>query len=260
MKTIQQGLLTQVPITKEVKIRTEGCYRVLYILLDRGIYRWCNNGIIVEQRVGLYSVESAADSLADESTEVSRESLLADPLGVFQSQWYIRRSRLSQRFSINTTISRITATTNPIKPTMSFSATSPARISVVVGVVDVARSSMDWTNSERLSPPTHLLSNDSLPESEEDDLVILGTHAVQCWFLDDEGEIELMGEKGPLDKEVEPEVDLKEVKKEEVEEDKEPDKEWRATGTWPSWSNNAGKEWGWGVNAQLMDVVERLRP
>ena len=53
-----------------------------------------------------------------------------------------------------------------------------------------------------------------------------------------------MGEKGSLDREVELEVDLKKVKeavKKEVKE-KEPDKEWRATGTWPSWSNNKGKK------------------
>jgi len=136
---------------------------------------------------------------------------------------------------------------------MSFSTASPARVSVAVSVIDDARS-MDWSTSERLSPPTYLLSNDSLPESEEDDLVILGTHAVQCRFLDDEGKIELMGEKGPLDREVEPEVDLeeaKEVVKDKVEE-KEPDEEWRATGTWPSWSNHKGEEWGWSGNAQLM--------
>jgi len=203
--------------------------------------------------VGLYSVESAADSLADESTEVSGELWLTDLLGAFRSRWYIRRSRLSQRSSINTTVSRITATTNPIKPTMSFSATSLARISVIVGVVDNARSSMDWTNSEQLSPPTHLLSNESLPESKEDDLVILRTRMVQRRFLDDEGKIELMGEKGPSDRKVESEVDLKEIKEEEVKEDKEPDEEWQATGTWPSWSNNAGKEWGWGANTQLME-------
>jgi len=83
--------------------------------------------------------------------------------------------------------------------------------------------------------------------------MILGTRAVQRRFLDDEGKIELMGEKGPSDREVELEVDPEEVKEEEVEEDKEPDEEWRATGTWPSWSNNAGKEWDWGANAQLME-------
>jgi len=33
----------------------------------------------VERQVRLHSVESAADSLADESTEVSRESLLTGP-------------------------------------------------------------------------------------------------------------------------------------------------------------------------------------
>ena len=85
--------------------------------------------------------------------------------------------------------------------------------------------------------------------------MILETHAVQCQFLDDEGGIELMGEKGSLDKEVESEVDLEEVKetvKEEVKEEKELDKEWQATSTWPSWSHNKGKEWGWGGNAQLM--------
>ena len=63
-----------------------------------------------------------------------------------------------------------------------------------------------------------------------------------------------MGEKDSSDKEVKLEIDLEEVKeivKEEVEE-KKPDEEWRATGTWPSWSNNEGKEWGWGRNAQLM--------
>jgi len=140
---------------------------------------------------------------------------------------------------------------------MSFSAASPARITVAIGIVDdaesVARSSMDWTDSERLSPPTVLLSNESIPMSEEDDIVVLGTREVQRRFLDDEGEIELMGERGPLDKEVESEVDLEEVKEEEVEEDKEPDEEWRATGTWPSWSNNAGEEWGWGANAKLME-------
>ena len=84
--------------------------------------------------------------------------------------------------------------------------------------------------------------------------MILGTRAVQHRFLDDEGEIELMGQKGPSDREVELEVDLEEAKKvvkDEVEE-KEPDKEWQATGTWPSWSNNEGEEWGWGGNAQLM--------
>ena len=59
-------------------MRTQGCYRVLYILLDPGIYRWCNNGVIVERQVGLYSVESAADSSADKSTEVSGEALLTD--------------------------------------------------------------------------------------------------------------------------------------------------------------------------------------
>jgi len=92
---------------------------------------------------------------------------------------------------------------------MSFSATSPACITVAIGIVDdaesVARSSMDWTNSKRLSPPTHLLSNESLPMSKEDDLVVLGTREVQRRFLDDEGKIELMGERGPLDKEVESE-------------------------------------------------------
>jgi len=61
---------------------------------------------------------------------------------------------------------------------MSFSTASPACIAVVVDVVDDARS-MDWITSERLSPPTHLLFNESLLESEEDDLVILGTCAVQ---------------------------------------------------------------------------------
>jgi len=79
---------------------------------------------------------------------------------------------------------------------MSFSTASPARIAVVVDVVDNARS-MDWTTSERLSPPIYLLSNDSLPESEEDDLVILGTRAVQRRFLNDEGEIELIVMKQP---------------------------------------------------------------
>jgi len=45
---------------------------------------------------------------------------------------------------------------------------------------------------------------------------------------------------------VELEVDLEEVKeavKEEVGEE---------NSTWISWSNNEGKEWGWGGNAQLM--------
>ena len=74
--------------------------------------------------------------------------------------------------------------------------------------------------------------------------MVLGTRAVQRWFLDDEGEIELMGKKGSLDREVEPEVDLEEVKEvvKEVVEEKEPDKEWQATSTWPSWSNDAGEE------------------
>ena len=43
---------------------------------------------------------------------------------------------MSQRSSINTTTSRITATTNPTKPTMSFTASSPARVSVTRDVVD----------------------------------------------------------------------------------------------------------------------------
>jgi len=84
--------------------------------------------------------------------------------------------------------------------------------------------------------------------------VILGTRVVQRRFLDDEGKIELMGEKGASDNEVESEVDQEEAKEKvkEEKEEKEPDEEWWATDTWPSWSNNAGEEWGWGANAQLM--------
>jgi len=82
--------------------------------------------------------------------------------------------------------------------------------------------------------------------------VLLGAQIVQPRFLDDEGEIELMGEKGASDNEVESEVNQEEAKVKEEKEEKEPDKEWRATGTWPSWSNNAGEEWGWGGNAPLM--------
>jgi len=63
-----------------------------------------------------------------------------------------------------------------------------------------------------------------------------------------------MGEKGAPDNEVKSEVDQEEAKEKvkEEKEEKEPDKEWRATGTWPSWSNDAGEEWGWGGNTQLM--------
>ena len=84
--------------------------------------------------------------------------------------------------------------------------------------------------------------------------MFVGASVVQHWFLDDEGEIELMGEKGVSDNEVESKVDQEEAKEKvkEEKEEKEPDKEWQATGTWPSWSNDAGKEWGWGRNAQLM--------
>ena len=138
---------------------------------------------------------------------------------------------------------------------MPFSTASPAHVSIAVDVVDDAKP-MDWypASKRSLSLSTYLLSNGSLPESKENDIVILGTRAVKHRFLDDEGKIELMGKKGSSDKEVELEVDLEEVKetvKEEVKE-QEPDKEWQATGTWPSWSNNKGKEWGWGGNAQLM--------
>ena len=60
---------------------------------------------------------------------------------------------------------------------MSFSTASPAGVSVVVDIVNDALL-VDWaSSSERLSRPT-LLSNGSLLESEEDNLVILGTRAV----------------------------------------------------------------------------------
>jgi len=163
---------------------------------------------------------------------------------------------LSQKSFINTTISRITTTTNSTTQTMSFSTTSPACVSVAMNVVsDALPMAWDSATEHLLSPPTYLLSKETLPESEEDNIVILETRAVQHRFLDDEGKIELMGEKGSSDKKMESEVNLEEVKetvKKEAEEEKEPDKEWWATGTWPSWRNNQGGECGWGGNAQLM--------
>jgi len=137
---------------------------------------------------------------------------------------------------------------------MSFTASSPAcvAVTVAVGNDDLL---MDWSSRDSLSPPTYLLSNGPLSESNEDDIVFVGARAVQHRFLDDEGKIELMGEKGALGNEVESEVDQEEAKKKvkEEKEEKEPDEEWRATGTWPSWSNDAGEEWGWGANAQLVE-------
>jgi len=127
---------------------------------------------------------------------------------------------------------------------MSLTASSPACVAVNV-TVDNNALPMDWASENSLSPPTYLLSNGPLPESD-DDIVLVGARVVRHRFLDDEGEIELMREKGASDNEVESEVDQEEVKvkvKEEKEE-KEPDKEWRATGTWPSWSQDAGEEWG----------------
>jgi len=120
----------------------------------------------------------------------------------------------------------------------------------------LATTHCQWTGCPGISlvPPPCLLSNGPLSESNEDDIVFVGARAVQRRFLDDEGKIELMGEKGASDNKVESEVDQEETKeKVKEEEEKEPDKEWRATGTWPSWRNNAGEEWGWGRNAQLME-------
>ena len=62
---------------------------------------------------------------------------------------------------------------------MSFSTASPACVSVTVNIVNNALP-LAWDSATKclLSPPAYLLSNGSLPESEEDDIVILGARAV----------------------------------------------------------------------------------
>jgi len=125
---------------------------------------------------------------------------------------------LSQRSSINTTTSRITATTNLTNPTMSFTASSPARVSVSRDVVDDR--SMCSVSPWNFTPqpfglsqsPSSAMATVASSEVVDDDLVVVEapmveTPVVERLFLDNKKKIEFLGQKGPVNMEVESEVD-----------------------------------------------------
>ena len=130
----------------------------------------------------------------------------------------MRRSRLSQRSSINTSTSCIITTIKPTNLTMSFTASSPARVSAGVDVV--AECSMRFVSPWNFTPqsfglaqsPSYVVATAAPSQIVGDDLVIVEAPAVETsvveqLFLDNEKEIEFLGQKGTVNTEVESEVD-----------------------------------------------------
>jgi len=110
------------------------------------------------------------------------------------------------------------ATTNPTQHTMSFTASSPARVSVTRDVVDdrSMRSLSPWNFTPQpfglLQSPSLVLATAASSEAANDNLVVVEVPAVETpvverLFLDNEKEIEFLGQKGPSNTEVESEVD-----------------------------------------------------
>ena len=101
---------------------------------------------------------------------------------------------------------------------MSFTASSPARVSVTRDVVDdrSMRSMSPWNFTPQpfglSQSPSSVLATAASSEAADDDLVVVEAAAVETpvverLFLDDEKEIEFLGQKGPNNTEVESEVD-----------------------------------------------------
>jgi len=101
---------------------------------------------------------------------------------------------------------------------MSFTASSPARVSVSRNVVDDC--SMCSVSPWNFTPqpfglsqsPSSVMATVALSEAANDDLIVVEVPAVETpvveWlFLDNEKEIEFLGQKGPNNTEVESEVD-----------------------------------------------------
>ena len=84
----------------------------------------------------LYSVESAADSAADESTEVSGGSWLTDPVRSVPEPMIYKAQPFESKIlhQHNYQLHHRHYLSN--QPTMSFTASSPARVSVTLNVVD----------------------------------------------------------------------------------------------------------------------------
>jgi len=86
--------------------------------------------------VELYSVESVADSSADKSTEVSRESLLTDPTWSVPEPMIYKAQPLESKILHQHNYQLHHRHYQSNQPTMSFTASSPARVSVTLNVVD----------------------------------------------------------------------------------------------------------------------------
>jgi len=168
--------------------------------------------------VGLHSVESVAHSLADESTEVFRESLLTD------FSWNIPAPMV---YNVQPLESKILHQHNcqshhchypPNQQTMSFTASSPACVSVTLDVVNNHSmcSVLPWNFTPQpfglSQSPSSVVATAALSEAADDDLVVVRastveTPVVERLFLDDKKEIEFLGQKGPINMEVESEID-----------------------------------------------------
>jgi len=109
------------------------------------------------------------------------------------------------------------STTNPTKPTMSFTASSPACVSVTRDVVDdrSMRSVSPWNFTPQpfslSQSPSSAMATAASSEVANDDLVVVEvpaaeTPVVERLFLDDKKEIEFLVQKGPSNTEVESEV------------------------------------------------------
>jgi len=101
---------------------------------------------------------------------------------------------------------------------MSFTASSPARVSVTRDVVDdrSMRSMSPWNFSPQpfglSQSPSSAMATAASSEVVDDDLVVVEvpvveTPVVERLFLDNKKEIEFLGQKGPSNTEVESEVD-----------------------------------------------------
>jgi len=96
---------------------------------------------------------------------------------------------------------------------MSFTVSSPARVSVTLDVVDdhFMCSVSPWNFTPQpfslSQSPSSVVATAASSEAAKDNLVVVETPVVEWLFLDEEKEIEFLGQKGPVDTEVESEVD-----------------------------------------------------
>jgi len=140
--------------------------------------------------VGLYSVESVADSSSDESTEVSAELLLTDSCRSIPEPMVYKAQPLESKILHQHNYQLHLRHYQSNQPTMSFTASFPACVSVNIDVVDSR--SMHFVLPWNFTPqpfglsqsPSSVVATAASSEATNDNLVIVEVPVVETLIIE----------------------------------------------------------------------------